>query len=411
MSLQTSNILYISYDGMTDPLGQSQVLPYIIGLSKSGFNFTLISCEKKDRYQKNRKIIEKICSDNNIDWQPISFSTKPPILAKYYDIYRIEKKAFALHSDKNFALVHCRSYISAAIGLKMKRKLGVKFLFDMRGFWVDERVDGGLWNLKNPIYSLAYKLYKKKEEAYLNSADEIISLTKAGKAEMHSWSGFDNKCAIDVIPCSADFEHFQIASDSKNLARQELGIDKSYLVMSYLGSLGTWYLLPEMVQFFLKTKEKFPKVKFLFITPDAPEQIYASSDKVGISRKDLIIISSTREKVPFYMAASDLSIFFIKQSFSKISSSPTKLGEILALGIPVICNTKIGDVEEIIEFVGAGVCLKDFSSQEFNRAIDDIPELLTISKDTIRKKAFEYYDLDQAVGKYLKVYKRILALN
>ena len=27
-------ILYISYDGITDPLGQSQILPYIIGLTK-----------------------------------------------------------------------------------------------------------------------------------------------------------------------------------------------------------------------------------------------------------------------------------------------------------------------------------------------------------------------------------------
>ncbi len=43
----TKQILYVSYDGMTDPLGQSQVLPYIEGLSKYGYQYTLISCEKK----------------------------------------------------------------------------------------------------------------------------------------------------------------------------------------------------------------------------------------------------------------------------------------------------------------------------------------------------------------------------
>ena len=40
------NILYISYDGITDPLGQSQILPYISELSRKGLKFHLISFEK-----------------------------------------------------------------------------------------------------------------------------------------------------------------------------------------------------------------------------------------------------------------------------------------------------------------------------------------------------------------------------
>ena len=41
--------LYISYDGMTDPLGRSQVLPYLQGLSERGHEITLLSCEKPAR--------------------------------------------------------------------------------------------------------------------------------------------------------------------------------------------------------------------------------------------------------------------------------------------------------------------------------------------------------------------------
>jgi hypothetical protein len=43
------NVIYISYDGMTDPLGQSQVIPYLIGLTKKGHNISIISCEKTTR--------------------------------------------------------------------------------------------------------------------------------------------------------------------------------------------------------------------------------------------------------------------------------------------------------------------------------------------------------------------------
>ncbi len=59
--LMGHNILYISYDGMTDPLGQSQVLPYLSGLTKYGYCFTILSFEKRERFIKEGKNIRKIC--------------------------------------------------------------------------------------------------------------------------------------------------------------------------------------------------------------------------------------------------------------------------------------------------------------------------------------------------------------
>jgi hypothetical protein len=51
---------------MTDPLGQSQVLPYLKGLSALGHQFHLISFEKKERYQEEYQKIEKLCSEAGI---------------------------------------------------------------------------------------------------------------------------------------------------------------------------------------------------------------------------------------------------------------------------------------------------------------------------------------------------------
>ena len=147
----TKNILYISYDGMTDPLGQSQVLPYISGLSKHGYNFTLISCEKPERFENNKAVIEKICSENGIDWRPLTYHKSPPILSTIWDVNQIQKLAYRLEEEKSFSLVHSRGYISALIGLGLKRRYGVKFLFDMRGLWADEKVDAGAWRLDHPI--------------------------------------------------------------------------------------------------------------------------------------------------------------------------------------------------------------------------------------------------------------------
>ena len=110
---------------MTDQLGQSQVLPYIIELSKKGFRFTLISCEKKEKFEKNKDLIRAICSENNIDWQPIAYHKWPPVFSTIWDIYAIRKLALQLHIKKNFSLLHCRGYISSLVGLTFKRKFGI----------------------------------------------------------------------------------------------------------------------------------------------------------------------------------------------------------------------------------------------------------------------------------------------
>ena len=154
------NVLYLSYDGMTDPLGQSQVLPYIIGLSKNGYSFHLISFEKPDRFKAHKDKIDSICKKNGISWHPLFYTKRPPLFSTMWDVNRMKRKAFKLHKEHEFIIVHCRSYLSALVGLSLKKRYKVRFLFDMRGFWADERVDGALWNLKNPLYKWVYNYFK-----------------------------------------------------------------------------------------------------------------------------------------------------------------------------------------------------------------------------------------------------------
>src|SRR5215471_408324 len=138
----TKKILYITYDGLTDPLGQSQILPYLKGLSSVGFKFTILSFEKKSRFEREKKTIDKLTSESGIEWVPLQFTSTPPLLSKLYDSYRMRKKAFELQRKNHFDMVHCRSYVAADAGLQLKKKFGIKFFFDMRGFWADEKKDG-----------------------------------------------------------------------------------------------------------------------------------------------------------------------------------------------------------------------------------------------------------------------------
>lgn len=399
-------ILYISYDGMTDPLGQSQVLPYLTGLSKLGYEFTLLSFEKKDRLAKSGELIRSICNEYNIRWVPAIFSTRPPVLSKIWDGRVMKKKVMKLHREHRFDFTHCRSYVAAAAGLYLWKKNKVPYLFDMRGFWVDERVDNGQWNLGNPVYKMAYNIYKKKEKKYFAHAAHIISLTYKGKEELVNHYSVPAE-KVSVIPCCADMSHFdytRISEEEKAVLKSKLGIKKEDRVLSYLGSLGGWYLTDEMLEFFKMMKAQIPTAKFLFITHDKKEEIEKKAIEQGMAATDIIVQPATRKEVPGLLAVSDWSVFFIKDAYSKKASSPTKQGEIMAMGIPIICND-IGDTGKIIEESGTGIVIRQFDTDSYLRAAAGLSTLSGLDKKKIRNAAFSYYDLSNGVSVYQQVYK------
>lgn len=407
--MDVKKILYITYDGLTDPLGQSQILPYLKGLSQYNYQFTILSFEKKDRFQKEKAIIDRLTRESNIDWIPLNFSTSPPLLSKFYDAVQMKRKAAALHRKKGFDMVHCRSYVSADAGLYLKRKFGIKFFFDMRGFWADEKKDGS-WNVKNPLFGRIYKYYKAKEAAYLQHADYIISLTEAGKKEMSNWASFRKDVPVSVIPCCADMQHFSLTNEEqKKKARENLRIENGELVLSYLGSVGTWYMLKEMLLFFKTVKKKYPLAKFLFITHTARQMIDQQIQELGLDAEDFIITEAARKEVPNLIKASDINISFIKPVYSKISSSPTKLGEVLSMGIPVIVNSGVGDVEQIVTNSNAGYVLHDFKKEDFEKALNAIPILLQKQAVNIRDAVENLYSLERGIQLYRECYQQVFS--
>jgi glycosyltransferase involved in cell wall biosynthesis len=400
-------VLFISLDGMTDPLGQSQVLPYLQGLSKEGYHLTIISFEKTERYEKGKSVIDAICQKSNIHWVPLEYKVSPPVLSKAYNRIKMFKTAEKLHQEHNFSLIHCRSYGAGEVGMHLKKKFGVPFLFDMRGFWADEKKDGHVWPQDKWVYRQIYKHYKKQEKALIQSAAHIISLTYAGKREIETWSFYDPSVSITVIPCCADMTHFSLNdSEQKSNSRKALNIDEKTFVVSYLGSIGSWYMLDEMLQLFKKIKEQYNNALFFLITPSNARIIFEKATDYGIAHKDILVKEASRIEVPLFMKASDITLSFIKPTYSKKSSSPTKLGEVMGMGIPVITNDKVGDVAEIVE--GKGIVLQDFDINFLNKAITEIPMLLRISPADIRTRALEWFDLEKGITQYTNVYKTII---
>lgn len=404
-------ILYLTYDGLTDPLGQSQIIPYLSGLANNGYKITIISFEKSTQFKKRNNTINLLLNEYGIDWKYISYTKNPPIIGTLWDIYRLTKFAKELYNKQHFNIVHCRSYITSLVGLNLKSKYGIKFLFDMRGFYADERVDGKIWNRSNPIFNYVYRYFKKKEIEFLTKADYTISLTENGKNEIHNWNTIPNQpIPIEVIPCCADLNHFSHKNTNSNKVNQlkkEFGIKQDDFILSYLGSIGTWYMLPEMLHFFKELLKEKPNSKFLFITQESTDFILSSCLEQEIPTNKIIVKKANREDIPNYLMLSQVNLFFILPVFSKKASSPTKMGEVLSMGIPIICNSGVGDVDDILENSNCGLIIKQFNELEYLKIINQIDTLLNIPKEEIILISEKNFSLEKGIEKYKQVYKTL----
>jgi glycosyltransferase involved in cell wall biosynthesis len=405
------NILFISYDGLTDPLGQSQVIPYLAGLTKYGYQFTILSCEKPEKYSLQKKYVDDLLKPYPIKWIPIPYHKKPPVLSSIYDVMMLKRKARQLHAREKFDMVHTRPGVPALIGLWMKKKMGIKFLNDVREFYADSRVEGGMWNSNNFFYKNIYKFFKSKEDEAVEKSDGIVCLTYAAEKIIKQWPRYKKHIPMEVIPCSVDIDLFdpaKIENDLKSNYKKKFGIIEGDFIFSYLGSIGSWYLTDELMQFLKVISDNILAAKFLFISPTQHEFIYEIARKFKIPKEKIIVAHAQRHEVPLLLSLSSYSIFFIKPCYSKQSSSPTKHGEIMAMGIPVITNSGIGDVAEIIDKYQSGFVLQELNEQEFLTVSKSIIKGRHFDKISIRNGAVEFYNLQIAVEKYHLIYNSIM---
>jgi glycosyltransferase involved in cell wall biosynthesis len=261
------------------------------------------------------------------------------------------------------------------------------------------------------MYKMIYHHFKKKESEQVKQSDGIVCLTHAAKKIIAEWPEYKAGTPMEVIPCSADLQLFNpevIDEAKKNELRSALQINPGDFVVSYLGSVGGWYLIEEMMRFYKILAAKKPVVKFLFISPHRHDEIVAAAAKAGLPKESIITRKAGRKEVPILLSLSDYSVFFIRPCYSKLSSSPTKHGEIMAMGIPLVTNSGVGDVKEIVMQYKSGIVLDSFSDVDFAATAAAMVNGAHYDPAMIRQGAKDFYSLETAVEKYDKVYRAIL---
>jgi glycosyltransferase involved in cell wall biosynthesis len=410
-----TNILYICYFGLNEPLVQTQVLPYLRELRKDGHEISLLTFEPRagegeKRRRGNEEITAELAADG-IEWHWLRYHKRLSVLATAYDIFRGALFIRGMIRGKELDLLHGRVHVPTLMGAIARKLSGrkPKLLFDIRGFMPEEYTDAGVW----PEGGLLYRTAKRVEGWLLKEADAFVVLTEKAREILFPESrdsGFDKlDRPVEVIPCCVDLRRFASVDESaRNAVRERLGIGEDRNVIIYVGSFGGWYMTEEMLDLFEAARTADPATFVLVLTQRDKENVAEKLRNRGFSPDDFFVDSVTPGEIPAYLAASDTAVSFIKACYSKLSSSPTKIAEYLAAGLPIVVNAGVGDVDDLIERRQVGAIIDGFSSAGYLKALRQIKEMGDV-RSRCRETAFDEFDLERSGGtKYRLLYNRIL---
>lgn len=389
--------LYLTRNGLLEPLGQSQVLAYLRGLSRD-YRVTLITYEKdEDRADAGRmEAMRAECERLGIRWLPQRFRPRPKVIAPALSMLRMVWLLRREVQGQGARLIHARSYIPAAVAMIVSRLTGVPFIFDMRALWPEELITAGRLRRGSALH----RAIVAAERACLRRAGAVVSLTHAAVDHLNRVFPADMAGQrVAVIPTCADLDRF-VPGAQKPSGR----------VIGCLGTvLSGWFRLDWLTSFLDVVAKRDPSAVFELTTRDDPAGVRAAIDPNGCHGDRLRIAPSAPGDVQHVLQGQTASVMFFTDGLSKLGSSPTRMAEILGCGLPVVANDGVGDVARIIRDYRVGVLAQGPDPQAMATAWS---ELLALLKDPdlalrCRKAAEEVFSLEAGTASYARLYHQL----
>jgi glycosyltransferase involved in cell wall biosynthesis len=244
------------------------------------------------------------------------------------------------------------------------------------------------------------------QRAGLRQAAGIVVLTERVRSILFE-AGRDG---VFVIPCCADVERIAARRDGRERARERLGVT-GRRVLVYVGKFGGWYMDAELARLFSVASAAIDDLHLLVITQADASDLRTALAARGIAPDRVTVTSVAHDRLGEALAAADAALALVAPMPSKVASSPTKVSECLAAGLPVIA-TAIGDTGELLGRGGVGVVLTEFTEAAYRRAAADLATLIEDPLITERCIALARARLslsEVGLPRYRALYERVAA--
>jgi len=391
------DVLFIANGSLTNPILQSQGLPYLFNLDSSIYKTHVLSFEKINSSSETNAAIEAIINrfGEKINFYPIKAGGKSLITFRFYSFMKGLKVITNLRQNFDIKILHARNFFSAflAIVIKMFIKSDIKVLYDNRGLAIEERIFSG------QLKKLPEKIFRGIEKIVVNKSDSIVVvsepfkeylLTNHGASIIKKINIINNKT---VIPYLYDLELEKIKSN----------VD---CIGVYSGSAASWQNLNGMIELFKIAFNIFGNIKIKILTWQKEKFINKLSNYPGLNDK-IEILSLEQEKVFDNLIRCNFGIIFRENNLISNVSSPLKFAEYLAAGLPVLVNEGIGDTEDIISKYNIGVVIR---KENYYAGLKEMMDLLKDKNvySRCRDIAMREFNIKDAFISYQMIYEELL---
>lgn len=396
-------VVFITYNGVLDPLGTTQMLPYLERLNRD-WPIHIVSFERRDKTADARGLqaMEHRLRSQRIGWVRLRYHQKPSLPATTYDMITGVLAVRRIMARERVGLLHARGYVPMEIAANATATRSTPTLFDIRGLQAEEYVDAGSWKEGE----LKWRLAKRSERRFFRRAAGAVVLTNAIRPYVQDRFRHARRTPpVEVVPCCVDLDRFRFREASRAKWRADLGVDESTVLFVYSGSLGSWYLSDLMARFTRTYRDHSGKKVFLLWTANNDHEIArAASERAGLTPNEFRVTSSPSSAVADVLSAGDVGLALIKSCFSKKSSSPTKYAEYLSVGLPIVISRGVGDGADV-ERHGGAIALDDVvDDRALREAATRLTTLLAKPRQHFRQIAEQLFDVDRVA---LPVYRRL----
>jgi glycosyltransferase involved in cell wall biosynthesis len=370
-------ITYLSMDAMASGIGTSQVAPYIEGLVRRGLDVTVHSFEMDSPSADHRTRFERA----GVRWHPHPFGSAG---AKGGLVRTLQ----AAYWCRGVPFLHARADVAAASAILARPE---RWLWDIRSFWREQRIEIGTLRPGSP----EERVLRAVEHRAAYSASVAVALARAAIPVLTDRHGLQMEAKTRVIPTCVDLDRFQPTPFPT----------QGPLRVLLSGSINRYYDVPAMTKL-VRELQRRQDTELLVLavgkTSWEPELAEA-----GAARKSVAF-----EDMPGELAATHVGLSVCRSDLgvSLLAAMPTKIGEFLASGRPVVVNRGLGDMDDLISQWRCGVILDASTPAGIEVAATELLDLLQEPDlpDRCRAAAEATFDLERGLDRLIASYAQAM---
>jgi len=369
------DLTYITIDSLSEGVGSSQITPLISRLSKAGLKINLISYEKLKQKSELTDYFKKI----GVVWNAHDFGANG-FAGGMGRLNNLRREI----PETN--LIHARSDIPAVSGIASRR---APVLWDVRSLWADQKV----MIQKKVLNKTLYRSYRILESIASHQSLGMSTLTSAVVPVLEQ----RNKrlpLLRTVVPTAVDLDRFQF---TPKLPFKMMAL--------FSGTYNDYYDL-RLSSLFMDELRSQIETETHWARPNESQK-----ERINVG-EEKVIFSSQAEMahlIPNYSFG--VSVCKMNAGPSLTAAMPTKIGEFLACGRPIVVNRGLGDMDDFLKEFDAGVIL-DGHTDSLKQSADHLIQLVLDPETPIRCRALaeKYFSMDVGAKKYLGLYSQMLKL-